>query len=183
MIRIDTKRLLIRNYEIEDVKDYYDYMCLEYTASQEDFEPFNYQQCKEAVIERLKDDSYMVVELKEEKKVIGDLCYRSRSYETFEIAFDFNVKFEKKGYATESCRALLHFLFKSRDARRVVAECNDTNINSIKLLERLGLRREGHFLEDVWFKKDDVGEPIYISSYYYAILRSEWIKNDNYFKI
>ncbi len=57
-----------------------------------------------------------------------------------------------------------------------LSECNDTNLNSLRLLERLGFRREGHFLEDVWFKKDEIGNPIYVNSFYYAVLKSEWIK-------
>ncbi|MDR0930042.1 MAG: GNAT family N-acetyltransferase [Oscillospiraceae bacterium] len=174
MLHLETKRLLIRNYILADIDDYYEYMSLDYTAEQEDFEPFSYRQCMDAVNERLTNDSYMAVVLKEKNKMIGDLCYRAKEYETFEIAYDFNVAYEKNGYATEACRALVDFLFNEKEARRVVGECNDTNLKSVRLLERLGFRREGHFLEDVCFKKDNDGSPIYVSSYYYAMLKHEW---------
>jgi hypothetical protein len=36
------------------------------------------------------------------------------------------------------------------------------------------MRREGHFMEDVAFKKDEKGDPIYVNSYLYAILKREW---------
>jgi RimJ/RimL family protein N-acetyltransferase len=174
MLHLETERLLIRNYILADIDDYYEYMSLDYTAEQEDFEPFSYQQCMDAVNERLTNDSYMAVVLKEKNKMIGDLCYRAKEYETFEIAYDFNVAYEKNGYATEACRALVDFLFQEKEARRVVGECNDTNLKSVRLLERLGFRREGHFLEDVCFKKNNDGSPIYVSSYYYAMLKHEW---------
>jgi len=48
-------------------------------------------------------------------------------------------------------------------------------VKSARLLERLGFRLEGHFLEDASFKKDAAGRPVYISSFYYALLRREWL--------
>lgn len=103
------------------------------------------------------------------------LCFRRQEYETFEIAYDFNVAYENKGYASEAGKALVDYLFSVLDARRITACCNDTNQKSARLLERLGFRLEGHFLEDAAFKKDDNGMPIYISSFYYALLRREWL--------
>ena len=38
------------------------------------------------------------------------------------------------------------------------------------MLERLGLRREGHFVQNVWFKGKWGDE------YLYAILRNEWLQ-------
>jgi ribosomal-protein-alanine N-acetyltransferase len=36
-------------------------------------------------------------------------------------------------------------------------------------MERLGMRREAHFVENLWFKGR------WSSEYWYAILRSEWL--------
>lgn len=99
----------------------------------------------------------------------------NRAYEAFEIAYDFNVAYANKGYASEAGKALVDYLFTVLDARRITACCNDTNLKSARLLERLGFRLEGHFLEDAAFKKDEDGRPIYISSLYYALLRREWL--------
>ena len=78
-------------------------MRLESTARYEDFEPFLLEECEKVVAERLSDDTFWVVELKEQRKVIGDLCYREGDYETYEIAYDFNENYWKKGYASEAC--------------------------------------------------------------------------------
>ncbi|WP_455618470.1 GNAT family N-acetyltransferase [Eisenbergiella sp.] len=88
MIFIKTDRLILRNYRPEDFSDYYEYMCLPYTAQEEDFEPFTLKQCREAVNERLNDDSFIAAELKENHKMIGDLCFRRQVYEAFEIAYE-----------------------------------------------------------------------------------------------
>lgn len=113
MIFIETDRLILRNYQSEDFSDYYEYMCLPYTAQEEDFEPFTLQQCREAVNERLTDDSFIAAELKENHKMIGDLCFRCQEYETFEIAYDFNVAYETKALPQKPAKPLLitFFLF------------------------------------------------------------------------
>ena len=42
------------------------------------------------------------------------------------------------------------------------------------LCEKLGMRREGTFVEFVSFVKDESGNPIYENTYQYAILKKEW---------
>ncbi len=149
-------------------------MRLDSTALHEDFAPYTFDQCEKAVEERLQNDAFWVVELKSEGKVIGDLCYRKGDYETYEIAYDFNGKYAKKGYATEACKVLITHIFAVLNGRRLYAGCNEGNTNSWKLLERLGFRREAHCIEDVAFKQDDNGNPIYVNSYFYALLNREW---------
>ncbi|MDQ5851525.1 MAG: GNAT family N-acetyltransferase, partial [Chloroflexota bacterium] len=46
------------------------------------------------------------------------------------------------------------------------------NTASMTLLERLGMRREGHVRERVWFKGR------WSSEYWYALLRQEWLHTD-----
>lgn len=154
--------------------DYFEYMSLESTAEHEDFEPYSMDECKKAISARLNDDSFWVVELKECRKVIGDICYRKGDYDTFEIAYDFNEKFGKMGHATEACKTLIEHIFMALNGRRLYVGCNEDNIASWRLLERLGLRREAHCIEDVSFKNDADGNPIYVNSFFYALLKKEW---------
>lgn len=175
MIRLETDRLILRNFTETDIDDFYEYMSLESTARYEDFEPLTYEECIYSVKRRIPLDNVMAVILKESGKMIGDASFSEKGeYETFEIYYHFNEKFWSRGYATEACIAMLDYIFYEAGGRRVYAECNDDNYSSIKLLERLGMRREGHFIEDVTFKKDNYGEPIYANGYLYAILKREW---------
>lgn len=174
MIDYETPRLILRNYKKTDAEDYFEYMSLESTAEHEDFNPFTMEECEKAVGERLWDDSFWVAELKNTGKVIGDLCFREGEYDSFEIGFDFNIKYSKTGYASEACQKLLEHIFKVLNARRVTAGCNEGNINSKKLLERLKFRCEAVCLEDAAFKSDREGNPLYVNSCYYALLKSEW---------
>lgn len=79
-----------------------------------------------------------------------------------------------EGYATEAVRALFETLFEAQNARRLYAYLQDDNIASQLLCERLGMRREGIFKEFVSFENDPSGNPIFVNTIQYAILRKEW---------
>ena len=55
-----------------------------------------------------------------------------------------------------------------------MAYAEDRNFASQRLCERLGMRKEGLFIEFVSFETDDNGEPIFENTLQYAILRKEW---------
>jgi len=76
-------------------------------------------------------------------------------------------------YATEACRRILKYGFEEKKAHRIVAGANVKNESSWKLLERLYMRREGHMLQNVFFKRTLDGEPILNDSYKYGILYEE----------
>ncbi|WP_409360164.1 GNAT family N-acetyltransferase [Brevundimonas vesicularis] len=78
------------------------------------------------------------------------------------------------GYAFEAARALVDHLFKDKAARRLYAYAEDDNLASQRLCERLGMRREGLFREFISFVNDAAGQPIYVNTYQYALLRHEW---------
>jgi len=54
--------------------------------------------------------------------------------------------------------------------------CNPLNEPSWRLLERLGMRREGHLIKNIYFKKDECGNPIWADTLEYAVLASEWFE-------
>ncbi len=73
-----------------------------------------------------------------------------------------------QGYATEAIRALVSFGFESLAFHRIWATCDARNAASARVLEKLGMKREGHLRHDVRRK----GE--WRDSYLYAILAPEW---------
>ena len=78
----------------------------------------------------------------------------------------------------EAAKAVFDYLFNEKDARRLYAYTEDYNIASQKLCERLGMRREGLFIEFISFVNDENGDPIYENTYQYAILNKEWDKRN-----
>ncbi|MDT7536827.1 MAG: hypothetical protein QOI82_412 [Actinomycetota bacterium] len=102
--------------------------------------------------------------------VVGDLVVmlHTLEHDTVEVGWIFAPAHGGRGYATEAVRALLELVFTDLQARRAVARVDDRNTASVRLCERLGMRREAHLLENEVFK----GE--LSSEYDYALLRREW---------
>ncbi|CAN5396415.1 GNAT family protein [soil metagenome] len=121
-------------------------------------------------IENDGDQMVLTVVERETGSVIGDMHFWVTSFEhkQAEFGYIFHLDFSGKGYATEASRAVLDTLFNVYEMRRVIAKCDVRNAASYRLMERVGMRREAHFVENAWFK----GE--WSSSYIYAILVDEW---------
>ena len=98
----------------------------------------------------------------------------SKSPDTWSIGWNFNADFAGVGYAFEAASALVRHLFDDKQARRLYAYVEDDNLASQRLCERLGMQREGLFRDFVSFVNDVRGQPIYVNTFQYALLRREW---------
>jgi RimJ/RimL family protein N-acetyltransferase len=85
-----------------------------------------------------------------------------------EIGFTLAREHQGQGYATEAVNCLLDYVFGKLGNHRVIAVTDARNVPAARLLERVGMRREGHFIENVWFKGGWGDE------YQYAMLEREW---------
>ncbi|MFD1175072.1 GNAT family N-acetyltransferase [Paenibacillus puldeungensis] len=174
MDSIHTERLTIRRFTPDDWQDLHEYLSDEEVVRFEPYEPYSEQQAKEEAIHRSKDAAFYAVCLKQSGKLIGNLYLSKGDFDTYELGYVFNSKYQGQGYASESSKALLDYAFTQLGARRVIAMCSTLNEHSWRLLERLGLRREGLLLQNVFFKTDSHGDPIWFDTYEYAILKKEW---------
>jgi aminoglycoside 6'-N-acetyltransferase len=73
-----------------------------------------------------------------------------------------------QGFAREAVQAVLNYLFHELDMHRIVGVCDAANVNSYRLLEHFGFRREAHHVENYW-----LGER-WGDEYVYALLEREW---------
>ncbi len=87
-----------------------------------------------------------------------------------EIGYTVARPHQGRGYATEAVGGLLEYGFGHLDLHRVRAHVDCENTPSCALLERLGFRREGHFLESFW----DEETRQWRDEYLYALLAAEW---------
>lgn len=115
-----------------------------------------------------------------EETLIGDLkCELQASWAdkesarpvppTAEIGWVLAPDWQGKGYAREAVAALLAVAFERLGARRTVAYCYADNAPSWQLMERLGMRRECHAVQDSLHRDGN-----WHDSYCYALLRGEW---------
>ena len=171
---MDTDRLIIRKFTPDDWPDLYEYLSQEEVVKFEPYKVFSEESSKEEAIRRSEDESYWAVCLKDNCKLIGNIYLSKQDFDTWELGYVFNKNYQGKGYATEATKSLVHDAIKNQNARRIVAMCNPLNESSWKLLERLGFRREGHLTKNIYFKKDEDGNPIWVDTYEYGILAEEW---------
>ena len=167
---IKTKRLLIRKFEFNDWPDVYEYTSDINVMKYIPEGVFTEENAKEFVKKNMGDqpEKFPVV-LIDGNILIGHiLFYKYFGEHTYEIGWVFNPKYYNKGYASEAAKAILEFGFEKMKLHRIIATCQPQNIPSYRVMEKIGMRREGYFKKcipngDEWWDE-----------YYYAILEEEW---------
>ncbi|MHB8647545.1 MAG: GNAT family N-acetyltransferase [Thermomicrobiales bacterium] len=96
----------------------------------------------------------LAITLPEGGELIGNCGIRVRdpAARAGDIGYELNPRFWGRGYATEAARAMLAYGFGPLGLHRVSAECLAENTASAHVLEKIGMRREGHLRENVWMK-------------------------------
>ncbi len=167
-----TERLILRRYREDDLQDLFEYLSDEEVVRYEPYKPMTLEETKENLAWRMGTQEMIAAELKDTHKMIGNVYLGKREFEALEMGFVFNRNYQKKGYAAESCRALIDLAFRA-GIHRVFAECDPDNASSWRLLEALGFRREAHLRENVFFWRDENGAPLWKDTYVYGRLRGD----------
>ncbi|GES31521.1 GNAT family protein [Streptomyces angustmyceticus] len=112
----------------------------------------------------------LAVVVRESGTLVGDVTFvwRSSEHRQGGIGYVFHPDHAGHGYATEASRALLKLGFEELHLHRVQAELDGRNTASARLLERLGMRREGHLRENEFLDGEWSDEVVY------AMLAREW---------
>lgn len=176
---IETERLVLRSFTEDDYIDVYEYLKSPTVNCFMSMKLDSLEEAKKEVLKRVSEtDYYFAIVLKETNHVIGEIfAYpEDRDKDTFSPCWMLNEKYQKKGYTYEAAKAIFDYLFTEKNARRIYAYTEDDNIASQKLCEKLGMRKEGMFIEFVTFVNNSDGTPRYENTIQYAILKKEWMK-------
>jgi RimJ/RimL family protein N-acetyltransferase len=172
MIGIETDRLIIRNFTVNDWQDLYE-LAMDYEQSElakYDYGPWpsNLDEYKKIVEGFSQVDDFVAVALKEEEKLIGFISIgKKEEGDEHNFGFVFNSGFHGKGYATESCRAVLSYMFKELKVKKISTGTAKINKASNALLQRLGFKILGENKNS--FRKDEEGNPIEFVSIDYIL--------------
>jgi RimJ/RimL family protein N-acetyltransferase len=110
----------------------------------------------------------LAVELLATGEMVGHVSLTVGEHRQGELGFVFHPDHQGRGYATESARALVAHAFEHYDLHRVYGRLEPRNGASARVLEKLGMRREGLLVENEWVKGEWQSEAIY------ALLAREW---------
>lgn len=171
---IETPRLTLRRFRADDWRDLHAYLSDEAVVRFEPYAPFSEADCRQEAQRRAQSSAFWAVCLRPNGPLIGNLYFGEADFDAWELGYVFNTAFQHCGYATESVRGLLDQAFTRWGVRRVVAFCNPHNTASWRLMERIGMRREGHLKQNIYFRTDAHNHPLWQDTYAYALLASEW---------
>jgi len=174
---IETTRLRLRHFVDSDLLAFMAYRNDPEVARYQSWDSINEAEAR-AFIQEQKEIQpgipgqgfQIAIELKETGVLIGDCYFTMNELDSLqaEIGFTLSRAFQGQGFATEAVSCFLNYAFLTFNLHRIIAITDCENTASVALLERLGMRREGHFLKNVWFKGKWGDE------YLYAILEEEW---------
>ncbi len=173
---IRSQRLRIRRFTPADTAGFSRYRNDPDVARYQGWDvPFSLERARELVLSFSQgaDDApgwiQWAVERLDSPGIIGDIGVdRHDEGRQATIGFTLAAEHQGFGYATEAVGQMVNHLFAGSRMHRVSADCDARNLRSVKLLERLAFRREGHLLCATWAN----GE--WTDDYLYAQLRTDW---------
>ncbi len=173
---LETKRLILRPITIDDKYEVFEYRSDIETNKYQGWIPTTISDVETfigKVSKQINEPNtwfqFIIIE-KEPQKIIGDLGIHFFDNENrqAEIGCTLNKHFQNKGYATESVKSVIDYLFKGLGKHRIIASIDPENKNSIRLVERIGFRKEAHFVESLFINGKWVDDLIY------AMIEKDW---------
>ena len=175
-LSIQTARLHIRSMKQSDLEDFHSYRSNPKVTKYQGFDVMELTACSEFIFSQQdklfgKPGEWVQYAIEDTAtgKLIGDCAIKLDEYDPrlAEVGMTISHFHQQKGYAKETFTGILSFLF-NRDVHRVTEIVDAENTASIRLLESMGFRREGHFIENIFFKGK------WGSEFQYAMLKREW---------
>lgn len=175
---IETVRLTLRPFAPGDFDDLYAYQSRPDVARYLSWDARDRAQVRQALAEQCEETTLgaesdwltFAVVWRAAGKVVGEAGLKLISWENQqgEIGFVFNPDYHGRGLATEAAEALLALGFDTIGWHRIIGSCDARNHPSARLMERIGMRREAHFVDYRIAKGQWADELVY------AILDHEW---------
>jgi len=171
---IETDRLRLRAPQPEDLVPLHAIQSREDVARWLYWGPRSVEDVSRSLDRQINQDRTRELALVAERRDSGELVGHVTltlgppEHRQAEIGFMFHPHHHGQGFATEASRAVLALAFTTYDLHRVYGQLEPRNLASARVLEKLGMRREAHLIENEWVKGEWQSEAIY------ALLAREW---------
>jgi len=175
---IETARLRLRRFAAADLPAFLAYRNDPEVARYQGWETISAGEAdaflrKQDATEPGMPGSWLQIAMEEKASgtVIGDcgLHVREDDPRQGEIGFTLSRANQGRGLAREAVAEVLDYAFGTLGMHRMIAVTDARNAAAATLLERIGMRREGHFIQNIWFKG------AWGDEFQYAVLREEWL--------
>ncbi len=94
-----------------------------------------------------------VIILKEKQTIIGSLCFKNKPSPKgmVEIGYGLNRRFEGQGFMTNALKAIISWTFTQAQITGIVAETDQSNVASQKVLQKCGFRNYKQTKQSFWW--------------------------------
>jgi len=177
-MKLETDRIIIRPITLADKSEVFEYRSDAETNKYQGWIPKTVDDVEIFIgkISKQIDEpdtwyQFVIIE-KKTHKIVGDmgLHFFDNDNRQVEIGCTLNKKFQNNGYATESVKLIIDYLFEKLNKHRIIASIDPDNKQSIRLVERVGFRKEAHFVESLLINGKWVDDLIY------ALIEKDWEK-------
>lgn len=175
---IVTERLRLRPHSESDLDALCDIRSLPEVARYLCWDVQTLEQVRSVLAERLLqaaiaeegDKLVLAMERLDTGALIGNvtLVWVSREHRQGETGFVLHPAHHGRGFAGEAAAVMLRLGFEVLGLHRIVGRCDGRNAASMRVMEKLGMRREAHFRQNEIVKGEWTDELVY------AMLSAEW---------
>lgn len=172
-----TERLILRDFRAGDFEDIHAYAIDPEVVRYMDWGPNTPEVTRDYLDRALKSQAdrpphavNVAVELAAEAKVIGSmrLEVKDLANRTADIGYSIHRPYWGQGLVAEGARRLLSIAFGEMHLHRVYATCDARNRGSWRVMEKLGMTREG------LLRKANLRREGWQDTLLYAVLADEW---------
>jgi len=159
--RIETERLTLRRYRVDDAVRYYELGLRnrEHLARYEADNPIRHLVTVDDAVTLLAafaeawdaGESYFLgIFLKGSGTLIGQIYVGATkpALPDYAVGYIIDLEHQGKGYVTEAVQRVTRWLFEGLGTHRIHIECDDTNTRSAAVAERCGFEQEAHLREN-----------------------------------
>jgi len=182
LLPLRTPRLVLRRFDEADLQPFLTYRNDPVVARYQGWEDCSATEAAEFIRHHQSqragvpgDWLQIAIALNDTDALLGDCAFQIQAGDPHHATIGVTLarQHQGQGFASEALSGLIEALFDRLKLRRVMAHTDVENTASRKLLERLGLKREGYLRQSPWFKGrwgDD---------YLYTILREDWLRRSS----
>ncbi|WP_059103137.1 GNAT family N-acetyltransferase [Shouchella shacheensis] len=158
---LESERVILREMEEKDWIDVHKYASQERVCEYQPWGPNSEKESggfvKQVLIDANQEPRSRFVfsiTLRESREMIGagEFNIRDHTNKVGEIAYIVNPKYWGMGFATEVAKLLIAYGFHECNLHRIFATCDPRNIGSSRVLEKVGMTKEGRIREHLLIK-------------------------------
>jgi RimJ/RimL family protein N-acetyltransferase len=179
--RLQSRRIILRPVSIQDAREIFSYRSDPGIYEYQSWQPKSLDEVEEFINHRIagepdQPDTWFQFAICKtgSGELLGDCGLHFIGEENRQVEFGITLKRNEqgRGYATEALELIFKYVFGDLKKHRIFASVDPNNLASIRLCERMAMRKEGHFRESQWVKDHWADDMVF------AMVDREWEERD-----